>query len=320
MNSNDEAKAIQDQLNEISSEIKRDKKSKKIFIALPNMNEICVGLVNKLFRFAMQREYDPWFHFITEKRHADYARNQVAIAFLDSKCDYCCMIDHDVDPHPELLRAADLDKDIIAGNVLCWIRGELMSSIWQRSECEQCRNLEIFQKEGRIHDESQYRMVKGPLIDGTIDNYIQRWNPFNSVWDDYASQHGGINGDRQCRCKGTGLDPFVFRTHQKLGPFPLKVDSVGTAAVVIARRVFEKMEFPWFRFLYRPSGEILLTEDHYFCWKAMEYGFEVWADPKLHCSHYKTVDLLQLTGLVNKAYETGKRHANIKQSIVVPTK
>lgn len=311
-------KAIQDQLNEISQSIHRDKKSKRLFIAIPNMNEICVGLVNKLFRMAMQREYDPWFHFVTEKRHADYARNLTVKAFLESNCDALLMIDDDVDPHPEITKMAELDKDIIAGNVLCWIRGELMHSIWQKSECEQCRNREIWLKERKVHDESQYRMIDLPYKpDNETAPFLQRWNPFDSSWDTYADSRSVLNG-KMCRCKGTGLDPFVFRAHQKIGPFPLKVDSVGSAAIMIQRRVFEKVDYPWFRFLYRPSGEILLTEDHYFCWKAQEYGFEVWADPKLFCSHYKMVDLLQLTGLVNKAYETGKRHAKLKDSIVIP--
>ena len=196
-----------------------------------------------------------------------------------------------------------------------------MASIWQKSECEQCRNLDVWLKEGKVHDESQYRILEGTSDDGIGVKIFQRWNPFNSIWDDYADERSVLDYlGKQCRCKGTGLDPFVFRTHQRLGPFPLKVDSVGTAATMIHRRVFEKMDFPYFRFLYRPSGEILLTEDHYFCWKAMKYGFEVWADPKLFCSHYKTVDLLQLTGLVNKAYEKGKQHGRIKSSIVVPEK
>lgn len=297
-------------LNDLARGQKREKGAKRVFIVIPNMNQINVGLVTKLFAFAMQRKYDPWFHFLTEKRHADFARNLAAKAFLESKCDVCLMIDHDVDPHKDLLKIVDDDRDIASGNVFCWISGELMASIWQKAECEQCRCLRVWKEEGKIHDATQYKTKE--------DGYLYRWDPFHGIYLKYANSKGVVLDGQQCRCKGTGFDPHVFRTHQNLTKTPIKVDSVGSAALFISRRVFEQMPYPWFRFLYRESGEILVTEDHYFCFKAQECGFDIWAYPEMFCSHYKTVDLLQLTGVINRAYNMGKEHQKIKDAIVIP--
>ncbi len=300
-------------LNEAARNTPRPGVKTKIFITVPNMCWINTGLVAKLFAFATQKKFDPWFHFLTEKRHHDYARNVLGKAFMESGADYMLMIDADVDPNPKILEMADLDKDIIAGNVFCWISGELMSSIWQLAECEQCRNLKLWMEEGKVHDPNQYRFT---------DKALDRWNPFSQRYEMFANKDG-IFPDLQCRCKGTGMDPFVFRTHQSLKPQVMQVDSVGGAATMIARRVFEKTPYPWFQFLYRESREILLTEDHFFCWKAQQEGFKVWADPRQICSHYKLVDILQIQGPLEKAFKLGKSKAQaefeqVKQSIIVP--
>ena len=165
--------------------------------------------------------------------------------------------------------------------------------------------LDIWLQTGKIHDPSQYKQ---------IDSFFCRWNPFTNQYEKFATKEG-IVGNLKCRCKGTKLDPFVFKSHKAIKDVPLKVDSVGSAAMLVQKRVIDKMPFPWFRFLYRQSGEILLTEDHYFCWKAQECGFEVWAAPKMFSHHYKTIDLLQLTALVNKAYATGRQHEKMANSI-----
>lgn len=291
------------------------KKPVEIFVGLPSMCERNDALTARLLQWTQDARYRLWLHILTEKRHHDFARNMLCESFLESPCQWMLMLDADVEPHPNLLKLVTYGKDIIAGNVNCWINGHLMSSIWQLAECEECRVTKIFLETGKIHDPSQYRI-------GSEKNTLLRWNPFTNAWNALI-----LRGERnhRCRCKGTGFDPWVFKTHQSLigNQEALKVDSVGAAALLIHRRVLEKTERPWFSFLYKPSREILLTEDHYFCWKAQMSGFEVWADPNLPCSHFKAVNLLEVHNALNEAVIAGMKHQknidDAKSSIVIPS-
>jgi hypothetical protein len=71
-----------------------------------------------------------------------------------------------------------------------------------------------------------------------------------------------------------------------------KVDVCGMTGVLIKREVFEKLEQPWFKMCYdKNSTSIEMGEDYYFCNKATEAGYEVWADFDLRQQHFKTVAL-----------------------------
>lgn len=285
----------------------KESAKKKIFIGIPNMFSVNVELVVKMFQWVNNPQYSIWFRFATELRHADVARNRLVQEFLKTECEYLLMIDDDVAPHPELLKMAEFNKDIIGGNVHCWIRGELLPSIWQRAECEACKNYAIYQQTKKIHDPSQYVEKDGKLF---------AWDPNRSVYREYAPQ--------TCRCGGTGFDPYVYRTHQQLrGGGLLRCDSIGTAAIMIRRHVLEEMKENWFRFLYKPNGEILLTEDHYFCAKAIQQGFEVWSVPDLVCSHFKKVDLTHVNAAIINAYHKGmenQKHIDTAlNSVMIPT-
>ncbi len=58
-----------------------------------------------------------------------------------------------------------------------------------------------------------------------------------------------------------------------------EVDGIGMGFVVIKTKVFEKIEKPWFDFSQK------LGEDLYFCGKAKEAGFKIWAEPRLEVGH-----------------------------------
>lgn len=295
-----EVSALEAQLNSIAEQ-KPDEGKKKVFVAVPNMVDVNCLLVNKLFYFAMKRDFLCKFHLIPEVRFHDHARNRVVQQFMQADCDYLCFIDSDVDPHPNLLSLVNHDKDIISGNVFCWINNQIMPSIWERAECEQCRCSKIWINEGKVHDPSQYKSEGDILL---------RWNPINQVYTKFAGRSGLLE-NVQCRCQGSGVDPFVYRVHRGcMGVAQmLRVDSVGSAALIIAKRVLQQMGLPWFKFLFKEIREIMLTEDHYFCWKAAAMGFEVWADPQMACSHYKTLDLFAVNNLMVKAYEKGREDA-----------
>lgn len=71
-----------------------------------------------------------------------------------------------------------------------------------------------------------------------------------------------------------------------------KVELVGTGCILISRRVFAKMEEPYFRFIY--NDEVTKaedSEDFNFCARAISAGFEVYVDTDRVCGHKKSVDL-----------------------------
>jgi len=305
---------LRKELQETSRIIERAPNATKVFVGIPNMNTLNVGLVTKLFAWARDPEYFPWYHFVTEKRHTDYARNILADEFLKTNCAFMVMVDADVDPNIGLLSLVKHNKDIIAANVHCWMNNELIPSLWQMAECEQCFCLKKFTEEHIVHDPSQYFEK---------DGYLYRWLGEVQRFEKFAHRNG-ILGGMKCRCEGTGLDPWVFRTWQ-IPPPPgviQEIHSAGSAAMVIRRNVVEAIAKPHFMFLYRPSREILLTEDHYFCWKASKHGFKIWGDFEMLCSHYKLVDLLGILQRMYKSFNAGIEFQKTQQrpyQIIVPT-
>ena len=289
----------------------------KIFFGLPTLSGINTALIINLFGWARNPDIAPIYHFAIEKRHHDHARNSLVAEFLSTDAEWLAMIDEDVCPPTHFLDLIKHGKDIVSAKVHCWINGELMPSVWQLAECEQCKCLKVFMEKGEVHDPSQYYVASGEIM--------YRWNPDRQDYEPFATRDGLVEG-KTCRCRGTGMDPWVFRTYQK--PFdvdkPIKVDSVGTAALFINRRVFEKMTAPWFQFYYKKDRSILLTEDHYFCWKAGLFGFDIWADMKMTCSHYKRVDLAGVEYRMFKAFEAGveyqkKKDEKPEKRVVLPT-
>ena len=60
----------------------------------------------------------------------------------------------------------------------------------------------------------------------------------------------------------------------------IKIGGSGAGFLLVKREVFEKMPFPWFSF--EAGGE-----DLYFCDKAREHGFEIWADMSVLLGHLR---------------------------------
>ncbi len=275
----------------------------KVFLGLPNLLTQHWGIPRQLFHYATKQDYQIQLAWSTERRHHDYSRNELVKEFLGTTCDYMMMVDADVEPNPNFLELTKHEKPVIAATVFCWIKDKLLPSVWQRAKCEQCMCVEIWEKEGKIHDVSQY-VGDGP--------WLLRWNPFRNVYQRfYSRETHKFKDELKCRCQGTGLDPWVFRVAENIADPtpPIKVDSVGTAAICIRRDVLEKVPWPPFEFLYRPDKSILCTEDHIFCWKAATCGFEIWADQTMPSSHYKTLDLLGVHNWGQEIYKSAFEEA-----------
>lgn len=91
--------------------------------------------------------------------------------------------------------------------------------------------------------------------------------------------------------------PFKYKMHSPRSPHLPKglqeIDACGATGVLIKREVLEKMSYPWFKTLVSPDGETIRSgEDFFFCAKAKEVGFKVYADFDIVQRHYKVVSLV----------------------------
>ena len=96
--------------------------------------------------------------------------------------------------------------------------------------------------------------------------------------------------------------PVLFRTPESstpIGQFPpyhwhqlpseglLKVYTAGSAGMLIRRHVLESIGDPWFE--TGKMGTDLTNEDTYFCKKAQDKGFEIYADMDVQLDHWTPV-------------------------------
>lgn len=73
------------------------------------------------------------------------------------------------------------------------------------------------------------------------------------------------------------------------------VKQVGTGAMLLSHRVWEKIPGPWFKFGYK-DGELHETnvgEDFYFCNLALQNNLKVWAHNRV-IPHWKTIEVAKL--------------------------
>ena len=61
----------------------------------------------------------------------------------------------------------------------------------------------------------------------------------------------------------------------------LECDGVSAGCLLVHRRVFDAIEPPWFQW----NEDATAGEDFYFCRKAQEAGFKIFADPSVVCGH-----------------------------------
>jgi len=87
-------------------------------------------------------------------------------------------------------------------------------------------------------------------------------------------------------------DPMLGYSHyvvypNNVGGKPFLVDVAGFGCTLIHRDVFDKMKWPYFKFVpYEEGGKHKeASEDFYFFVQAGELGYRLWAVPELDCGH-----------------------------------
>lgn len=87
-----------------------------------------------------------------------------------------------------------------------------------------------------------------------------------------------------CFRRGEPFDPLAFirekdGSFRTLAEWPktlIRVQAVGSGAILIHRSVFEEMPFPWFETRY--ENRVSIGEDIVFCHKAEDAGIGMWCD------------------------------------------
>jgi GT2 family glycosyltransferase len=86
--------------------------------------------------------------------------------------------------------------------------------------------------------------------------------------------------------EGANSEPLI-NLSREMGS---KGGCVGCGCLMVRRKVFEEVPFPWFETPYRQyedGGWSMIGEDAFFCIKAEEYGFDIYLDQRIKSPHHK---------------------------------
>lgn len=69
----------------------------------------------------------------------------------------------------------------------------------------------------------------------------------------------------------------------------IQAKGIGSSCILIKRRVFEALDKPYYRFLYKDDNgkDVVVSEDIHFIAKALSKGFVAYADTSIICKHEK---------------------------------
>lgn len=83
--------------------------------------------------------------------------------------------------------------------------------------------------------------------------------------------------------------PLKTTVELKAGQTELKeldtCNALGAGFLLIKTEVFKKLSHPWFFWEVNEKGETTLGEDHWFCKKAREAGYEIFVDISIPIGH-----------------------------------
>ena len=231
-----------------------------VFVATPMYGGQCFGFFTQgclqLQKLAFNNNIDVTFSFLFNESLIQRGRNLLAHAFLKTKCTHMMFIDSDIKFIPEhILPMITADKDIICG---------------------------IYPKK-----EINWQTVRNAMAAGVPDNELKN--------------HTGNFVVNLVNYEETVTVPIGE---------PLEIWNGGTGFMLIKREVYEGLvgKLPtylnnvmdiqnpqngekvneFFATCIEEESGLLLSEDYYFCKKAREHGFKVWAAPWVDLAHVGT--------------------------------
>ena len=86
------------------------------------------------------------------------------------------------------------------------------------------------------------------------------------------------------------IDPVNFLNWNKLPKEPFPITFAGNPWL-IKRKVIEKMEWPYFKDVFRQEPGRKMGQDMYFSEQVRKAGFEFWCEPRAKFEHHKNIDL-----------------------------
>ncbi len=99
----------------------------------------------------------------------------------------------------------------------------------------------------------------------------------------YYVRHDPISAAAWMKSKDDSgkYNPIIKYTENAL----VEVDAIGFGCVLVHRRVFEKLELPYFKWTVSDDGQTGVSEDFYFCELAKQAGFHIYLDTGVQCEH-----------------------------------
>jgi GT2 family glycosyltransferase len=109
--------------------------------------------------------------------------------------------------------------------------------------------------------------------------------------DEYFLEHGTFNAMRveDIQALGNPEGPSGPYADKLTEDGLLKVNHTGMGWMLVKKGVFESIEYPWFRTRIMQKGysQDMIMEDHEFCLRARENGFDTYVDPSIIVGHQK---------------------------------
>jgi len=138
----------------------------------------------------------------------------------------------------------------------------------------ECSHLLMIDTDMIIHKDALINMIERNVdIVGAL--YFMRYPPFNPCAVRFDLNH-------KVPAKGEQINELTME--ELVSKRLIEVNRVGTGCILVKREVFETVKYPWFHTRTK-NGNIIMSDDYYFCDKARASNYKVYVDTSVPCQH-----------------------------------